>query len=822
MSWKMLYNGNCPPPGPEPFKFIYSASGSDNQLAIDNRGRIYTWGTCSYVYTGQTPLPIAGGEYARNPAIENHGSYMMTYPYQVGNRSDWKKANIYERQFMALDSDGYLWAWSDGTYGMGGWDDTDQYEEYVTNKYRLGGRIALVPTKVNNAQWIDFSMGYTHIVALGADRRAYVWGTNFDGYQFGMAGYASGFKSLTPLKITSVPDVPLKIALASGNNGLVVTESDQIYTWGAYSWGIENTPQPVSLTVPSGVVIREAIPTYSGIVILLTNGDVYCRGELMQFAPGPNYYFDTPTKIPGNHFFIRISAFENVVGALDNQGNIWGWGQAKGFISRDNTYCDKAIYLPGEEPVLVASPSLGARQFTYFSVGNTSHCGIDAQGRLFCWGSDLWGQLGVGYLPEDSSCSPLQVIHPTLDDGTLAADAQSTTGVLFEHILIPSQLLAHDPCGHWHKGGGDTARLEESFAANCWEPTIATDGTHALYVIAGRHRPNELYMLLYHIPTNIWSTALFRKDVLHSNWDGGAAIAGDMYAFHNYAYDIAGEQYQEITSNPRMITYVTGIDGDHVKEWPGTVEMHGRNKVAVSSDGKVACIIRTSINVDIQGSINHGETYVILQAFSGGTVTDCAVVINPIDGLVYVAVTQESANALRVYSGNINGTGWTLKSTTVVDDAQLLGFRVDGTRFFVATGSKLYYSTNNCASFTARELRESSQHFAATGTQFYNLADQSDYYTSNYENTVIEWTPVTQLETLVERCTLHNAGSIAVYSQAKLRNEEGNIVTILLSRNLGQRWNEIQTPLNYYATYEETLNLGDNPVWPFVPQWAKL
>jgi len=54
------------------------------------------------------------------------------------------------------------------------------------------------------------------------------------------------------------------------------------------------------------------------------------------------------------------------------------------------------------------------------------------------------------------------------------------------------QLRAHDPCGHWHKGGGDTAHAEERFAANCWEPTIATDGTSVLYVITGRHRPNAL------------------------------------------------------------------------------------------------------------------------------------------------------------------------------------------------------------------------------------------------------------------------------------------------------------------------------------------
>lgn len=386
------------------------------------------------------------------------------------------------------------------------------------------------------------------------------------------------------------------------------------------------------------------------------------------------------------------------------------------------------------------------------------------------------------------------------------------------------QNAAHNPCGHWHKGGGDSARAADPFAANCWEPTIATDGTRALYVICGRHRPNEIYLLNYRIAQNTWDTILFRKDVLHSNWDGGAALAGNISAFHNYTYDISGEQYQEVTSNPRMRTYVASGATINIKDWTSTTELHGRNKVAVSASNVVACIIRTSTAWQVQCSTNSGSTYSLIYTIPSVT-TDAAVVINPADNLVYIAAIGAAANTMRVYSGTPAGTGWALKSTTTITgNPTTFRFHVDGTRFFAAIGTKFYYSTNNCASFTVRDLHDPSIYFAATGTFLYNLADNLDYRTADYTQVIISWDPITQVQTLVDRCTIHNSGQLTVFSQAKLRTEigYGQTVSILLSRNLGQRWDEIKTPLNYYETFEDTLNLGDDPRWPFVPQYAKL
>jgi alpha-tubulin suppressor-like RCC1 family protein len=834
MSWKILYNGNCPAPPPEGLRFVKVASGYDVNMTIDNAGRLYAWGNAARSYQGQTPVAVPSTpNFTRHPAtFRDSPEYYesMVYPYQIGvPKSDWVDCQTYEYVSMAMDSDGYIYAvGKDDGFGRCGWTNTGQYNDSSsTHVFSPGGDQAIVMTLVNDQQWAKFSLGAYHVLAQKADKSLWIWGTNTDDVTYGSVDYIEDYVSLTPILMDWLPG-PVKLFDANYSVNVIVTEGNQIYGWGA--WWMDTaygpTPTLIPLTIPVGVTISDAKCCAAGIVVLLSNGDVYGIGYDIGFVNDQAMVF---TKAPGDHHFVKLfTSIENGAAALDTSGVIWAWGNQSYLIVQGGTD-DLASF----EPMITGGSVSSSRRWIDFAPGSWSHLAIDNQGRLFSWGTPVFGLLGIGKFEDEADeqyaaieCGPFA----TLDNGTLAyEEGISGSAVALTQIRRPlPQLQAHNPCGHWHKGGGDTARKAESYAANCWEPTIATDGTKVLYVIAGRHRPNELYMLWYHIATNYWATPLFRKDIGHSNWDAGAAIADEVYAYHSYAYDVAGEQYNEVTSNPRMMTYVTGIDGDHVKEWPSTSsitsEINGRNKVAVLANGYVVCIIRTASAWQVQGSMNYGETYSLIYTLPGVT-TDVAVAINPIDNLVYVAVIDASLNAMRVYSGNINGTSWALRSTTLFDvaDGQLMGFRVDGTRFFVATGSRLYYSTNNCASFTARDLHVPSQHFAATGTLFYNLADQLDYRTTNYENTVIDWTPISQFETRVRRCTLHNSGAMTVYSQAELRAEgsEGNVVSILLSRNLGERWQEIQTPLNYYETFEQTLNLNDDPVWKLDLQPAK-
>lgn len=835
MSWTTLGNGVCPPPPPEGLRFVAASSGYSVNMAIDNVGRMYAWGDSYFAYQGQTPVVVpATPNFTRHPAtfrVSPVASY-LPYPYQIGYpKSDWVDCQTIEYLHMALDASGHLYAvGDDGTgpsvFGRGGWAATSKYNISTGVTFVPGGEQAIVMTLVNDQQWERFVLGHYHVLAQKADKSLWIWGKNLDNATYGSLSYVVDYVSITPIEMTWVPG-PVKCFDAAYSVTAIVTESNQVYAWGDWAntaIGLEQIPVQIPFTLPLGTTIIDLKCNYSGILILLSNGDAYGIGWYIGGTqPAEAMVF---TKLLGGHTFTKIFAsMDTGAAALDTNGVLWAWGNQSYLIVQGGV--DDIVT---GTPSFTGGPDPSNHHWVNFAAGNITHLAIDDKGRLFSWGSDYLGMQGLGlYTDNPASVTRYEAVEcgafATLDSGVLAYEEQaaSSPSGLIIRIPIPKQLAAHDSCGHWHKGGGSTAREEHAFAANCWEPTIATDGSRVLYVIAGRHRPNELYVLVYYIASNVWSTPLFRTDILHSNWDGSASIAGDVLAYHNYAYDITGEQYNEITSNPRTVTYVTGVGGYHVKEWPGSIELHGRNKVAVNADGKVACIIRTGTNFFVQGSTNFGSSYTSIYTLPVST-TDACVVINPNDGLVYIAAVEQSTDTLRVYSGSISGTGWTLKSTTTVVDAPTtLRFHVDGTRFFVVVYNSFYYSTNNCASFTRRDLHDPSSHFAATGTLLYNLSENQDWRTDNYEDTVISWDQALLGGTPIDRATIHNAGQLAVYSQATLRDDasEGNIVTILLSHNLGTRWEVIKTPLNYYETFEETLNLNDNPVWPFVPQYAK-
>jgi len=382
------------------------------------------------------------------------------------------------------------------------------------------------------------------------------------------------------------------------------------------------------------------------------------------------------------------------------------------------------------------------------------------------------------------------------------------------------QLSSHNPCGHWHKGeaGRDTAQAAQAYAANCWESTVATDGTSVLYITCGKHRPNELYLLRYNIATNVWSEVASDKDMLCSNWQVGASVSGGVYAFHGFVYDIAGEQYQEETSNPRAVTWVVHNGTSIQKDWLSTVEFNGRNKVAITSDGKVACITRSSLSWHIYASTDYGANYTIVSTIPG-TAADTALVIA--DGVIYTAVLDNVGNEISVY-----GAGFSLISATEIEDASsVLRFHYDTGRFIMATGSHFYYSTDDCASFTAKELRDPNVNFASVGTLYYNVGQQQDYRTLNYEASEINWEEIGQFGTTPDGCCIHNFGQTAIYSHPSIRIVDPTgreTVAILLSHNLGARWQDVPTPLNYYATFEDTLHLGDDPRWPFTPQYTKI
>lgn len=433
--YTMLYNGDCPGPSAPPVGFIHTSSGFDNHMALNNRGEIFVWGASSYEYTGQAPVPSGAGF---NPSIyhtDPSGSCYLDFLVKVGTKSDWVTCDHIDNFYLALDSEGYMWAWGDSYLGSCGWTDTSKYDKQVSGSnpaYLPGGSIALTPTRLEGHQWIALASGQYHTLLQRADKSLWALGLNDNGSFGTTTVYPDGYKAYTPVQMTWLPG-PVKLFAANTDVNVVVLENNEVWAWGDYSWtgGSPLTPIQLPLTIPTGVSITSVKCEYNAVIVLLSNGEVYTKGSDVGLVGPPDYESMVFTKLPGDRTYVAIDVFDTSAGALDSDGNLWGWGPGRLFISRDDDFCDESSYT---EPVLICSPSLNARKWKAFSIGLRGHIAILNDGRLFAWGSDIFGQLGVGSIPGSFTCSVLECGPIIYEDGTPVGTSSGIITTRLKHV----------------------------------------------------------------------------------------------------------------------------------------------------------------------------------------------------------------------------------------------------------------------------------------------------------------------------------------------------------------------------------------------------
>lgn len=458
MTWGFLENGYCPP-DPNAFRFVQAVSGQIATVAVDNQGRIFTWGDAGgNSYTGQTPV-VSGANFFSHPAIDPLLEDML-HPYQVGTKSDWVKVDTSEYTFMAMDEIGQIYAWGDGYLGQGGWATNSKYKYFpADNLWKPypgsgdGFSVALVPTLVNSDTWSDFALGWYHAIALKSDGTLWIWGTNFDN-TYGDAAYADGFKSLTPIEITWGPP-EFKLISAGYSVNAVVTTDDEVWCWGDFTTGNVAVPTQFPLTIPAGETIVEIKCDYDGVVVLLSGGDCYAFGSGTACIDAPTYATTTLTLIPGGHNFVAVDISVFNAGGIDAMGQMWAWGTSADslLISRDAGFCDQdSITLP----VYVGSIMLNDHVWRSFSMGGYGTSLINEDGELWMYGKNINGYVGINNSSTFNQCSVIPVDPVLLDSGASAlTPATVAVGVgvaTVDYIPPPIPGPIHNPCGHWHKG----------------------------------------------------------------------------------------------------------------------------------------------------------------------------------------------------------------------------------------------------------------------------------------------------------------------------------------------------------------------------------
>lgn len=265
-------------------------------------------------------------------------------------------------RIMELTANGDVISWGRNQYGELG-DDTFLDS---TNPVHVAGLTGI--TKI--------ASGLNHSLALDLNGTLWAWGQN----TFGQLGNDDTGNTDAPVQVLGMTNV---IAIdAHGYNGEgifglsgAVRADGTVWTWGGsecFSGGSYSPAQVAGISNAIAVAVGDCHG-----VALLSDGAVWMWGNGN----------DVPVPVPGLSNIVAICAGDFHTLALASNGMVWAWG-----YNYYGQLGDGRAENYSGVPVMVA----GLTNVIGIAAGGWHSLAADAQGRLWAWGDDGWGQLGDG------------------------------------------------------------------------------------------------------------------------------------------------------------------------------------------------------------------------------------------------------------------------------------------------------------------------------------------------------------------------------------------------------------------------------------------
>lgn len=334
----------------------------------------------------------------------------------------------------ALDQDGAAWCWGNNQRGALG--DGTQIGRHIPVPVESGHRFR------------HLAAGRDHTCALAEDGSAWCWG--FD--HAGQLGSGGSLSSSTPRPVVGGHRFT-QIGAGSAHT-CALDEYGRIYCWGDGRLGQLGNGSAVSRFEPTLVSAQ----AFSALAVgpahscgLTAEGKLFCWGLNASWEVGPAAVDScggircglSPAPVDGD--WSSVAAGQSRTCALNATGDpgCWGYGvlvlavpnprpldqvaledtrtcgrTADGTVycwtyTVTNTYCGYYYYGDcGVSATPNAAVALsGGLRFASIAAGEGHFCGVEAaKSEAWCWGWNLWGQLGDG--SAQNSDTPVRVRHP--------------------------------------------------------------------------------------------------------------------------------------------------------------------------------------------------------------------------------------------------------------------------------------------------------------------------------------------------------------------------------------------------------------------------
>jgi len=407
------------------------AAGGSHSLGLRADGSLWAWGanffgqlgnpTNSNTYTA-TPTPTqVTGTYTQVTAGSNHSlglradgslwAWGLNYDGQLGsttntgtataNPTPTQVAGIYTQvaagtyHSLGLRADGSLWAWGQNQYGQLG---------TATNS----GTATANPTPTQVAgTYAQVAAGQYHSLGLRADGTLTAWGYNLRG-QLGTPTN-SGTQTPNPTP-TATGTALVTRSLAMGYLfGLAVKGDGTLWAWGL------NLNGQLGIPTSTGRTNRPVQVGTAHDWVQVAAGFYYSlglRADGSLWAWGSNQYGElgnptgngnqaaahpTPTQVAGT--YTQVAAGADHVLALRADGSLWAWGY--------NYNGELGNHTNNGTPNANPTPTQVAGTYTQVAAGGYHSLALRADGSLWAWGLNIFGQLGNG--STSTSATPTQV-----------------------------------------------------------------------------------------------------------------------------------------------------------------------------------------------------------------------------------------------------------------------------------------------------------------------------------------------------------------------------------------------------------------------------
>lgn len=249
------------------------------------------------------------------------------------------------------------------------------------------------------------STGSAHTCALTTSGDIYCWGQSANG----RLGDGTGFTGLGPVKVAGGHTFT---ALSSGRaHTCGLTTSGDVYCWGANDQGQLGNGSLVDQSTPSLVTGRL---TFIAIAAgdshscgLITGGSIYCWGDntFGEIGDGTSSSSLAPSAVKASTTYTAIAAGGFHSCAIASTAAAYCWGDNTSGELGDPNMTQKFATVPiavtgGLRFKSISVGGAGGVTGNYYyapsAMGHT--CGITTSGVTYCWGSNGFGELGIGTL----------------------------------------------------------------------------------------------------------------------------------------------------------------------------------------------------------------------------------------------------------------------------------------------------------------------------------------------------------------------------------------------------------------------------------------